>query len=213
MKKLLGVICVMFLVLALAVPLSCTKKEEKETTKEEKTSEKEDGESETESMEEESETEFEVTSSAFGNDEDIPAKYARSDVSGGENISIPLEWENTPDGTKSFAISMVDTHESADNFLHWLVINIDLDITSIEEGASGANMPSFATEFNNDYGEEGYGGPNPPPDSGEHDYEITVYALSIPSMGMTENSGLDEFKSFTEGKVLGEAVISGEFSQ
>jgi len=213
MKKLLGIICVMFLVLALAMPLSCTKKEEKETTKEEKTREKEADESETGSGEEEGETEFEVTSSAFGNDADIPVKYAHSDINGGENVSIPLEWENPPDGTKSFAISMVDTHEIAGNFLHWLVINIDPDTTSIEEGASGTNMPSGATEFNNDYGEEGYGGPNPPPDSGEHDYEITVYALSIPSMGMTENAGLDEFKSFTEGKVLGEAVISGEFSQ
>lgn len=209
MKKSLRIIFGAFLVLALMLSFSCTKTEEKETKKETKKEEKKMTEPVTETRE----AEFEVTSSAFGNDADIPVKYAHSNVSGGENISIPLTWKNAPDGTKSFAITMVDKHEVANNFLHWLVINIPPDTTSIEEGASGNNMPAGTTEFKNDYGEEGYGGPAPPAGSGEHDYEITVYALSIPSMGMTENAGLSEFESFVEGKVLGKAIISGEFSQ
>ena len=124
-----------------------------------------------------------------------------------------MKWENLPEGTKSIAITMVDKAEDANDFLHWLVINIDPKAESIAEGASGEDMQSFATEFNNDYGDAGYGGPALPKGGGEHDYEITVWALDIPNMGMTENSGLDEFESFVNGKVLGKAVISGEYTQ
>lgn len=205
MKKFLRMFCVVFLVLVMATSFGCTKKEEKEIEKDEKKT--------TKSKTETREAEFEVTSPAFTNDADIPVKYAHGDVAGGENLSIPLEWKNPPKGTKSFAITMVDTHESANNFLHWLVINIPPDVTSVEEGASGKSMSSDATEFNNGYGQEGYGGPAPPAGSGEHEYEITVYALSIPSMGMTENAGLSDFESFVKGKVLGKAIISGEFTQ
>jgi|GEM_PF-980228 len=204
-KKYMRIIFGVLLILTLVIMLSgCTKTEEKET--EEKKEEK------TESTTETKEAEFEVTSTAFDNDSDIPVKYAYSDVAGGENVSIPLAWKNAPEGTKSFAITMVDTNESANNFLHWLVINIPPETASIEEGASGKNMPNSATEAKNGYGTEGYGGPAPPPGD-EHDYEITIYALDIAGMGMSENAGLDQFTSFVEGKVLGKATISGEFSR
>jgi Raf kinase inhibitor-like YbhB/YbcL family protein len=210
MKKYLVIVLAVFLILALALPLGCTKKEKKESAKEEQTTKTKSNE--TDKTESKKETEFVVTSPAFDNDSDIPPKYAHNSA-GGENVSIPLQWKNAPEGTESFAVAMVDTHPDANNFLHWLVINIPPDTTSLDEGASGNNMPEDATEFKNGYGEDGYGGPAPPAGSGEHDYEITVYALSIPSMSMTENAGLSEFDSFTKDKVLGKATISGEFSR
>jgi Raf kinase inhibitor-like YbhB/YbcL family protein len=154
-------------------------------------------------------TGFTVTSAAFRDGGTIPLKYAGSQVPGGQNISFPLEWKNLPKGTRSVAVTMVDKTSSS-RFLHWLVINIDPADTKLDEGASGGKMPSFATQFSNGYGKEGYGGPAPP--SGEeHQYEITVWALTIPSMGMTENSGLKEFESFVQGKVAGKAVLTGIF--
>lgn len=207
MKKSLKTMCGVFLVLALfAMSFGCAKTEKKETKKREEKK----AESGTKSSTKPETTEFEVTSSAFENGKDIPVAHAHSDVSGGKNTSILLSWKNLPDGTKSVAITMVD--KSADNFLHWLVINIPPDTTSIAEGASGKNMPTDATEFNNSYGQAGYGGPAPPPGAA-HDYEITVYALNIPSMSMSENAGLDQFLSFVEGKILGKATITGKFSR
>ncbi len=209
MKKYLAIVLAVFLILALALPLGCAEKE-RETVEEEKTTEQE---SEEEPEEPESEeAEFVVISSAFDNDADIPKKYAHTNA-GGENVSIPLQWKNAPKDTESFAIAVVDTHPMANNFLHWLAINIPPDTTSIPEGASDSNMPEDATEFKNGYGEDGYGGPAPPAGSGEHDYEITVYALSIPRMSMSDDAGLAEFENFTQDKVLGRATISGEFSQ
>lgn len=155
---------------------------------------------------------FQLTSSAFGNGQSIPVKYANKGVSGGENISIPLSWENAPEGTKSFAIAMVDRHPIADNWVHWLVINIPASATSLAEGASGSNkMPASAEELNNTFGYVGYGGPQPPPGSGDHDYETTIYALNVEKLSLNANTTLDQFLSAIEGQTLGTAKLTGKF--
>src|SRR4051812_1016093 len=107
-----------------------------------------------------------LRSSAFEDTQMMPPKYAKK----GENVSPPLLWENVPQGTKSFALAVVDRHPVARNFVHWLVIDMSADVTSLEEGASGsARMPVGSREL------KVYGGPNPP--SGSHNYEFTLYAL------------------------------------
>ena len=83
---------------------------------------------------------MEVSSSAFKGGEKIPIQYVMPGA-GGKNISVPLSWKNVPSGTKSFALSMVDPHPVAQNWVHWLVINIPADTVSIGEGASRRKMP------------------------------------------------------------------------
>lgn len=202
MKKLTKVFCL--LVLALTLILGCKSQVQKRSNKEADKKVKEKTQSK------KSAGSFEVTSTAFKDGGEIPVKYAKSQVSGGQNTSISLAWKNVPEGTKSIAVTIVDI--DANNFLHWLVINIDPRDTPLKEGSSGKSMPSFATEFKNDYGKTGYGGPAPPPGE-KHEYEITIWALNISSMGMTENSGLKEFQSFVKGKVLDKAIIIGKFEQ
>ncbi|MCX6550018.1 MAG: YbhB/YbcL family Raf kinase inhibitor-like protein [Acidobacteria bacterium] len=154
---------------------------------------------------------FAVTSTAFKSSGAIPLKYADTQVPGGQNVSLPLEWTGLPKGTRSVALTMVDK-TTPDRFLHWLVINIDPADTKLEEGASLKKMPSFTTEFKNGSGKDGYGGPAPPAGPA-HEYEITVWALSIQSMGMTDNAGLKEFESFVQGKVVGKVVMTGTFAR
>lgn len=45
-----------------------------------------------------------LKSSAFENNGVMPEKYTID----GEKVSPPLEWENAPAGTKSFALIMLD---------------------------------------------------------------------------------------------------------
>lgn len=157
---------------------------------------------------------FQLTSSAFGDGQKIPAKYANKGVSGGENISIPLSWENAPEGTKSFAITMVDRHPVADNWVHWLVINIPASATSLSDGAAGSNkMPSGSEELNNTFGDLGYGVPQPPPGTGDHDYEITIYALNTERLSLEADATLDQFLSAIDGKVIGSAKLTGKLSR
>jgi phosphatidylethanolamine-binding protein (PEBP) family uncharacterized protein len=55
-----------------------------------------------------------------------------------------LAWKNAPAGTKSFALSIVDPHPVAQNWVHWFVINIPPNVTAIEEGASTKKMPAVS---------------------------------------------------------------------
>lgn len=157
--------------------------------------------------------------SAYSDGERMPAKYANIGVAGGENLSVPFEWEDAPEGTKSFALAMVDHHPVAREFIHWLVINIPADVTSIKEGASATDkMPAGSKELNTTYGTPKYGGPRPPAGTGEHPYETTIYALNVESLdlsraGSPSTPELDEFLDAIEGKVLAKASLTGMFAQ
>ncbi len=151
-----------------------------------------------------------VASSAFSNNGNIPEKYARRGA-GGDNISIPLEWAGAPEGTKSFALVMVDT--SARNWIHWLVINIPAKTSALAEGASGKNMPGSSKELANTFGEVGYGGPQPPPGSGAHDYVTTIYALNVGGLDLPQRISYDDFLQSLNGKVLAKASITGTLSR
>src|SRR4030043_1410347 len=119
---------------------------------------------------------------------------------GGKNISLPLSWKNVPAGVKSFALSVVDPHPVAQNWVHWLVINIPKEVTRIEEGASGKSMPSGSIELKNPFGDIGCGGPQPPKGTGEHPYVVTVYALNVENLALGSSPSLAAFKKAIEGK-------------
>ena len=104
---------------------------------------------------------MEITSSAFKDGGKIPIQYAMV-AAGGKNLSIPLAWKNAPSGTKAFALSIVDPHPVAQNWVHWFVINLPSSTASLPEGASRKNMPPGALELKNSFGDAGYGGPQPP---------------------------------------------------
>lgn len=155
---------------------------------------------------------MEVSSPAFRDGGDIPVKYAMPGV-GGSNISVPLSWKGAPEGTKSFAVSIVDIHPVAGNWVHWIVVNIPPQTTSLPEGASRGQMPKGTLEFRNSFGATGYGGPQPPRGTGKHPYVITVYALGVPSLGLDSATGLQAFKDAIRGKVLAEASIRGFYEK
>ncbi len=161
-----------------------------------------------------SETKFKITSKSFEDGKVIPTKYATTGVTGGKNISIPLKWENPPEGTKSFAISIVDLHPIANNWVHWLVINIPRDVNSIDEGASKTDkMPKGCKELNNTFGWLGYGGPQPPKGSGPHKYEVTIYALDVEKLELDVHTSLKIFQKAIDGHVIGTAKIVGIFER
>ncbi len=153
-----------------------------------------------------------VTSDAFKNEGKIPIQYVMPGA-GGQNVSIPLTWENPPAGTRSFALSMVDPHPVAHNWVHWLVIDLPPNVNSLPAGASGKKMPPGAVELRNSFGDQSYGGPQPPKGSGDHPYVITIYALSVPKLDLGKNTSLTAFKEALAGKVLAQASITGYYGR
>jgi Raf kinase inhibitor-like YbhB/YbcL family protein len=155
---------------------------------------------------------LQLLSPAFKDGGAIPSHYARS-AAGGHNVSIPLKWAGAPGGTKSFALSIVDQHPVARKWVHWMVINIPMDVSSFPEGASGKNMPPGALEIRNSFGDAGYGGPQPPKGTGPHAYVITIYALKDTVLDLKPNATLADFQNAIEGKTLDQASITGFFEQ
>jgi len=155
---------------------------------------------------------FEISSPAFKDGEKIPIKYVRQGA-GGKNISIPISWRGIPAGTKSFALSIVDIHPIANNWVHWIVINIPSYVTRIDEGASRTKMPPYSSELKNSWGEIGYGGPEPPGGTGDHSYVITVYALSVERLDLPPQTSLSSFRKAIEGKVIASSSITGRFGR
>ena len=108
----------------------------------------------------------------------------------GDNISPELHWENAPQGTKAFAVTMHDLDAPTGSGLwHWVVYNIPVTTTSLETDAgslSKNNLPHGAVGGLSDVGVKGYFGPCPP--AGElHRYIITVHALKE-AIAVNENA-------------------------
>jgi len=157
---------------------------------------------------------FTLTSAAFANNQKIPAGYCNTGVKGGYNVSVPLAWSNAPAGTKSFAILMYDLHPIADNWVHWAVINIPAQTAALEKGASlTAKLPKGCSELNNSFGSKGYGGPQPPAKSGNHQYKIVIYALNTEKVDVAANPTAAVFCQAIKGNLLGKAEINGFYGR
>lgn len=157
---------------------------------------------------------FILKSPGYKDGQRLPNKYANFGVNGGQNISPPFEWEGAPGGTKSFALAIVDHHPVANEFVHWLLIDIPVDFNAIEEGGSGEDkLPAGAKQLNTTYNTPTYGGPRPPKGTGDHPYEATIYALNVAKLGLSENANFADFEIKIEGKVTAKASIIGLFSQ
>lgn len=157
---------------------------------------------------------FTLICTSYKDQETIPLKHAFRPVVGGKNISPGFAWSDPPTNTKSFALSLVDPHPVANNWVHWIVINIPFRERRIVEGASRTNsLPAGAKELMNTFGELGYGGPAPPKGSGRHPYVSTLYALNVESLDLGVNSTLRQFEKAVEGKVIAEAVCTGYYER
>ena len=155
-----------------------------------------------------------LSSSAFGDGKAIPTRHATKAVSGGQNASPSLSWANLPEGTRSLAVACIDRHPVANNWIHWLVINIPTSAKVLPEGASGTKMlPAGAKELENTFGTMGWEGPQPPSGSGTHPYEFLLYALSVETLNLPVNTNLASFSKAIDGKVLATAKLVGTYER
>jgi len=131
---------------------------------------------------------FVIESSSIADGRPIPEVHAvatptadgRAEMAGADR-SPHLRWSGEPDGTRSFALSVVDPDVPADRtrmgveglalgddeprvgFAHWLVVDIPPDVHEITEGAGGDGFvphgrPPGRASFGGVEGQNGYRG-------------------------------------------------------
>ena len=144
---------------------------------------------------------LEIQSPAFDSHGEIPARHA----SDGEDVAPELRWSGVPEGTHSFAVVVHDPDAPlVDGFTHWVAYNIPGDSTGLPEGGGDAVHGS------NDFGNQGYGGPAPPPGHGPHHYYFWVYALDE-DLGLEAGLSRRELLERIEDHVIEQARVIGTY--
>lgn len=151
---------------------------------------------------------MELKSSAFQSGAEIPRKYTCD----GADVSPPLRWENTPAGTKAFALIADDPDAPAGTWVHWVIYDIAGETRELAEGVKPMEtLPNGTKQGMNDFRRIGYGGPCPPPGPA-HRYFFKLYSLDGETKlkpGATKQQLLDAMK----GHILAEAELMGRYKR
>jgi len=168
------------------------------------------------------------------------APDGKGQVKDGGNINPAISWENAPKNTKSFAIIVVDpdvpaSFESANqpgktiaadfprqNFYHWVLVDIPPYVTTIAEGADSHEVvkggkpvgkKNYGISGLNSYPGGGYDGPCPPwNDERLHHYHFQVFALDVPSLGLTGKFTGPEAEKAMQTHILAKGEVVGTYT-
>ena len=151
-----------------------------------------------------------VVSTAFAPNAEIPARFTCE----GEDISLPLTWSGAPAKTKSFAL-ISDDPDAPDpkapkmTYVHWVLYDIPVSVTSLGEGAS-THLPAGVREGLNDWKRTGWGGPCPP--IGRHRYFFKLYALdtTLGDLGSPTKTALEKTM---QGHILAQGELVGTYQK
>ena len=141
-----------------------------------------------------------LISNDFAEKGSIPSEFTCD----GRNVSPQLSWEDAPEETKSFALSVTDPDAPGGMWIHWLVYDISKKLNKIER----ESLPAGAKEVENDFGKKPYGGPCPP--SGTHRYVFTLYALNTEQL---EGLNKRNFFEIVKKHMIEKAEITGLYKR
>ncbi len=147
---------------------------------------------------------IELTSPAFEDGDVIPDRYTRL----GGNVSPLLEWSGVPEDAVELVLLVEDPDAPSGTFNHWLVAGLAPGVERLDEG----KVPPGTVEGSNDFGEEGYGGPQPPTGDPAHRYVFTLLALSDSTELDNGASSLD-FRDAVEGVQLARGQLLGRYAR
>ncbi|MGB8953700.1 MAG: YbhB/YbcL family Raf kinase inhibitor-like protein [Candidatus Aminicenantales bacterium] len=151
--------------------------------------------------------EVKITSSAFLDGEMIPSKFTCD----GEDVSPPLAWTSTPDGTESSALIFDDPDAPMGTWVHWVIFNIPANVHELPEGVSKQKeLKNGALQGRNDFGNIGYGGPCPP--RGTHRYYFKFYAIDT-VLNLSPGATKAQLLIAMEGHVLAQGQLMGRYQR
>jgi len=153
---------------------------------------------------------FSLTSDAFTDGESIPTHLTCD----GDDFSPALKWQGAPNGVQSFALIMDDPDAPGGTYTHWVIYNIRPQASGLPKDLEKAEQPTNGeggVQGQNDFGDNGYGGPCPPGGNAHH-YNFRLYALDG-TLDLDPGASKSELLKAMEGRILGETMLTGTYKR
>jgi Raf kinase inhibitor-like YbhB/YbcL family protein len=145
---------------------------------------------------------FKLTSATFKDGTMMPKKVANMNQPGanpnpncvGDNVSPQLSWSGAPEGTKSFALTMVDPEGRGGlGVFHWVAYGIPANVTSFAEGEVSKTSDKYVGGKSTQ-GVANYSGPCTPPGSPHH-YTFRIIATDLDPKELPPGMTLPELEA------------------
>jgi Raf kinase inhibitor-like YbhB/YbcL family protein len=151
---------------------------------------------------------FLLSSTAFMNGDTIPVRHTCD----GPNMSPLLSWTAPPAGTQTFVLIMDDPDAPRRTWVHWLVYDIPAETSGLPDNVpTRPELETGARQGENDFHEQGYGGPCPPKNA-THRYYFRLYALDT-RLGLLPGAMRADIERAMEGHVLAETELMGRYAR
>ena len=157
---------------------------------------------------------FSLTSTTFKDGQMMPKKVANSTKTNancvGDNVSPELSWKGVPDGTKSFALTMVDPEgRGGTGVFHFVSYGIPPNVTSFAEGELGKESNKFVGGKSTQ-GVRTWSGPCTPPGTPHH-YTFVIIATDLDPKALPPDLTLIDLWGKLTGHTKGSAGLVGLF--
>ncbi len=150
---------------------------------------------------------FELTSPAFPSGGAIPRQYTCD----GKNISPPLQWNDPPSDTQSFALIADDPDAPMGTWVHWVLFNVPASTRALPEAVPPeAELSDGSRHGRNSWRRLGYGGPCPP--SGTHRYFFKLYALDT-VLSLSAGASKEQLLQAMKGHILMQIELMGVYTR
>jgi Raf kinase inhibitor-like YbhB/YbcL family protein len=106
------------------------------------------------------------------------------------------------------AVLCEDPDAPRGTFIHWVLAGLEPTGPGLVEG----ERPAAAVEGRNDFGEEGYSGPQPPVGDPPHRYFFWVFAASAP-LELTAGASAEDLRRALEGRELASGTLVGTYQR
>jgi Raf kinase inhibitor-like YbhB/YbcL family protein len=148
-----------------------------------------------------------VSSTAFADGGPIPDIYTAY----GQGASPPVMWTPVAN-TKSYAVVIEDPDSPGPiPQLHWLVYDVPLTVTALDDASQGGSLPPGAQVGRNMQGADAYAPLHPLPGDKPHHYYFEVFALDAPPT-VPANADLAALEHAMTGHVLASGETVGVYA-
>jgi hypothetical protein len=125
---------------------------------------------------------------------------------GGQNISPDLAWSGAPAGAKSLVLTMIDQDVKPALWSHWVVVGLPPSTTGLAQGVK--TLPAGAQGITSNFGAATYNGPCPPPGSGLHHYQLTIWAMPGASFAAAPDQSARDLQAKLSAAALDHATLT-----